>query len=566
MAMSTKLEMRQGQSLVMTPQLQQAIKLLQLSNLELSAFVEAELERNPILERTGADGVMDADAASMGRDAAAERETPSKAGDDDGYGDGPSLGAELDQVYDRTATREIDGRNTDKATVAGETAASAANEDHTSSSGPDPVGDLDTDYANIDPDGFGSDTSFGASDAASASEAESWASLGAGSAGGFASGDYNPEAFVSEYLSLRDHLRAQLVLTPLGATERIIADHLIDLVDDAGYLRGETWAIAEQLGCEIELVECVLTAIQGMEPTGVAARSLSECLALQLKARDRLDPIIAAVLDNLHLLARHDIPALKRTCGLSADDLADVINDIKSLDPKPGLAFGFAPIQPVVPDVIVRPRLDGAWLVELNSETLPRVLVNRTYLSEVSVHVKAGDDKAYLADCLQTANWLVKSLDQRARTILKVSEEIIRQQDAFLAHGVAHLRPLNLKTVADAISMHESTVSRVTSNKYMSTPRGLFELKYFFTSAIASSEDGDAHSSESVRHRIRQLIDAETPDRVLSDDKLVTLLKSDGIDIARRTVAKYREAMHISSSVQRRREKKLAATTARLSA
>jgi len=216
--------------------------------------------------------------------------------------------------------------------------------------------------------------------------------------------------------------------------------------------------------------------------------------------------------------------------------------------------------------VIVRARSDGAWQVELNSETLPRVLVNRVYLAEVSSKTKASDDKAYLADCLQTANWLVKSLDQRARTILKVSEEIIRQQDGFLAHGVAHLRPLNLKTVADAISMHESTVSRVTSNKYMSTPRGLFELKYFFTSAIASADDGEAHSSEAVRHRIRQLIDAETADLVLSDDKIVTLLKSDGIDIARRTVAKYREAMHIASSVQRRREKKLAAATDRMSA
>jgi RNA polymerase sigma-54 factor len=177
----------------------------------------------------------------------------------------------------------------------------------------------------------------------------------------------------------------------------------------------------------------------------------------------------------------------------------------------------------------------------------------------VSKSAQSEQDRGYLLDCLQNANWLVKSLDQRARTILRVAEEIVRQQDGFLTYGIEHLKPLNLKTVADAISMHESTVSRVTSNKYMATPRGVFELKYFFTSAIASADGEEAHSSETVRHRIRQLIDAETPQAVLSDDKIVEQLKRDGIDIARRTVAKYREALRIPSSVQRRREKQMAA-------
>jgi RNA polymerase sigma-54 factor len=208
--------------------------------------------------------------------------------------------------------------------------------------------------------------------------------------------------------------------------------------------------------------------------------------------------------------------------------------------------------------VIVRPSADGGWHIELNTDTLPRVLVNRSYYTKVTRAPRGtADDKNYLMNCLQTANWLVKSLDQRARTILRVSEEIVRQQDGFFTHGVQYLRPLNLKTVADAISMHESTISRVTSNKYMATPRGVFELKYFFTSAIASAGDGEAHSSEAVRHRIRQMIDGETGQMVLSDDMIVDKLKSDGIDIARRTVAKYREAMRIPSSVQRRREKKL---------
>ena len=304
----------------------------------------------------------------------------------------------------------------------------------------------------------------------------------------------------------------------------------------------------------------MLGQLQGFDPAGVFARNLAECLALQLKDRNRYDPQIARLLDNLALLGSHNLAALKRAVGVDAQELADMITEIKQLNPKPGLKFGSVQIQPVLPDVMVRPARDGSWLVELNNDTLPRVLVNRSYYSTVSKTARSEQDKGYLVECLQNANWLVKSLDQRARTILRVAEEIVRQQDGFLTHGIEHLKPLNLKTVADAISMHESTVSRVTSNKYMATPRGIFELKYFFTSAIASADgDGEAHSSEAVRHRIRQLIDAESAASVLSDDKIVEQLKRDGIDIARRTVAKYREALRIPSSVQRRREKQMAA-------
>jgi RNA polymerase sigma-54 factor len=245
------------------------------------------------------------------------------------------------------------------------------------------------------------------------------------------------------------------------------------------------------------------------------------------------------------------------------DELLEIVSEIKHLNPKPGLKYGSVQMQPVVPDVLVRPAPDDSWIVELNGDTLPRVLVNRTYLARVTKGDASSDDRNYLLECLQTANWLVKSLDQRARTILRVAQEIVRQQDGFFMHGVQHLRPLNLKTVADAISMHESTVSRVTSNKYIATPRGIFELKFFFTSAIASAEHGESHSSEAVRHRIKQMIDGETPATVLSDDKIVEKLKIDGIDIARRTVAKYREAMRIPSSVQRRRDKRLLERTAR---
>jgi RNA polymerase sigma-54 factor len=264
------------------------------------------------------------------------------------------------------------------------------------------------------------------------------------------------------------------------------------------------------------------------------------------------------LLAHLELLARRDLGALRRICGVDDEDLVEMIAEIRALNPKPGLAFGSTTVQPIVPDVMVRAAPDGTWQVELNSDTLPKVLINQRYYAQVAKGTKNDKDKTYIADCLQTATWLVRALDQRAKTILKVSSEIVRQQDGFFAHGVQHLRPLNLKTVADAISMHESTVSRVTANKYMATSRGIFELKYFFTSAIAAADGGEAHSAEAVRHRIRQLIDGETAEDVLSDDTIVEKLKSAGVDIARRTVAKYREAMRIPSSVQRRREKQAA--------
>jgi RNA polymerase sigma-54 factor len=335
----------------------------------------------------------------------------------------------------------------------------------------------------------------------------------------------------------------------------MIGQYLIDLVDEAGYLNGDLALVAEKLGAPVSEVNAVLAVLQGFDPPGVCARNLTECLAIQLKERNRFDPAMQALVAHLDLLAKRDLAALRRLCGVGEEDLTDMIGEIRKLNPKPGLAFGSVQMQPIVPDVFVRSGPNGAFAIELNSDTLPKVLVNQIYHAELAKTAKNDKDKSYLADCLQTATWLMRALDQRAKTILKVSTEIVRQQDAFFLHGVQHLRPLNLKTIADAIGMHESTVSRVTANKYMATNRGIFELKYFFTSAIASADGGEAHSAEAVRHRIRQLIDAETPDCVLSDDTIVEKLRGAGIDIARRTVAKYREAMRIASSVQRRREK-----------
>ncbi len=301
----------------------------------------------------------------------------------------------------------------------------------------------------------------------------------------------------------------------------------------------------------------MLDVLQGFEPVGVCARDVGECLALQLKDRNRYDPAMAALLENLPLLARRDMLALKRACGVNNEDLREMMAELRALTPRPGAAFGGEAIQLALPDVFVREGLGGLWHVKLNTDTLPRLLVDQRYYAHVSGAARSDQEKTFVADCMSQATWLMKSLDQRARTIVKVASEIVRQQDAFLAFGVAHLRPLNLKTVAEAIGMHESTVSRVTSNRYMATPRGLFKMKFFFTSAIASFKGGEAYSAESVRHKIRQLIEAESrASNVHSDDQIVEILKEAGVDIARRTVAKYRAAMRIPPSVERRRRVK----------
>ena len=527
MAITTKLELRQTHSLVMTPQLQQAIKLLQLSNMELATFVEAELERNPLLERAESDetapvaGEPTVEPPAPAFKEEGERSEASGAAGESPPGEGESEAGEGDGG--EWTDVEAGNRRTD---------------------------DLDAEPQDAFPeaDGF----------TPGAVKDSGWSTLTQGSSRGGVDEDSNLEAYVAEERTLRDHLAEQLVLAFADPARRLIGQHLIDMTDEAGYLRGELTALAELLGAQLELVEETLHAMQGFEPCGVFARDLRECLTLQLKEQDRCDPAMAALIENLHLLAAHDLVALKRVARVSDEDLCDMIQEVKRLNPKPGLKYGSSPTQPIVPDVLVRALPDGSFHVELNSDTLPRVLVNQTYYATVSKSTKRKEDKSYLVDCLQTANWLVKSLDQRARTILKVAQEIVRQQDAFLTYGVRHLRPLNLRTVADAIAMHESTVSRVTANKYMATNRGLFELKYFFTSAIAATCDGDAHSSESVRHRIREMIDAEPASDVLSDDKIVERLKGDGVDIARRTVAKYREALRIPSSVQRRRLKRIA--------
>ncbi|WP_299809854.1 RNA polymerase factor sigma-54 [uncultured Roseibium sp.] len=517
MAISTKLEMRQSQSLIMTPQLMQAIKLLQMSNLDLVDYVEAELERNPLLEKSdvgdndagGSAG--DGDTAGLSDQGSQGDESVAPAGDE-------AVASDWMQSDLETGSEAIASR-------------------------------MDTDLGNVFPDEPGVPAS---PDPALLKSGDSYKNASSGSA----SDDYNLEAFVAEEISLSAWLEEQMHLALSDAADKLIGGHLINSLDENGYLYLDLDEAAEQLGVDTDRLERVLSVLQTFEPAGVFARNLAECLKLQLIDKNRFDPAMEALIDNIELLARRDLAALRKTCGVDDEDLMEMIAEIRALDPKPGSVFGSSLVQPVVPDVFVRPANDGSWTVELNSDTLPRVLVNQTYYAKVIKTARNDTEKEYLTDSLQTANWLAKSLDQRARTILKVSTEIVRQQDGFLTYGIAHLRPLNLKTVAEAISMHESTVSRVTSNKYMSTPRGIYELKYFFSSAISATVGGDdAHSAEAVRHRIRQMIDAEDVKAILSDDTIVKILRDDGIDIARRTVAKYREAMKIGSSVQRRREK-----------
>jgi RNA polymerase sigma-54 factor len=341
--------------------------------------------------------------------------------------------------------------------------------------------------------------------------------------------------------------------------ERFIGRNLIDAIDETGYLRESVESIAERLGSDAAAVEQVLALIHTFEPSGVGGRDIAECLAIQLRERDRFDPAMQALVAHLDLVARRDFSALRRLCGVDDEDLADMLSELRRLDPKPGRAFGGAPVETLVPDVFVRAAPDGSWLIDLNPDTLPRVLVNQTYFAKVSRVTRNDAEKTFLTDCLQNANWLARSLEQRSKTILKVAAEIVRQQDGFFIHGVSHLRPLTLKTIADAIGMHESTVSRVTSNKAIGTSRGTFEMKYFFSAAIPGAAGLEAHSSEAVRHRIKQMIEGERGDAILSDDALVRQLKGEGIDIARRTVAKYRESLRIPSSVERRRDRQSAA-------
>ncbi|MBO0711245.1 MAG: RNA polymerase factor sigma-54 [Acetobacteraceae bacterium] len=497
MALGPRLEFRQTQSLIMTPQLRQAIKLLQFSNLEVTAFVEQELERNPMLER-------DERSETVSTETAAPDQRPER---NHGEADAAEL-ARSDRLPDRAS---------------------------------DPL-DFADHAETYDRGGVADGEPFSA-----------FPGGGRGGSHDFDLDGRDVEDVAEGPRSLREHLGEQLRLSFPDPADRMIGAHLIALLCPAGRLTAQPAAIAQAMGVPLERIEAVRTRMMRFDPVGLFARDLQECLAAQLAERNRLDPAMEALLANLQLLARRELRQLRAVCEVDLEDLTEMISEIRALDPKPGAAFDRTPLQILIPDVLMRPALDGGWTLELNPETLPRVLVNQNFYAHVAPRA-SKEARSFIAEQLQTANWLVKSLQQRAQTILKVASEIVGQQDGFLRHGVSHLRPLILRDIAAAVEMHESTVSRVTANKYIATPRGTYELKYFFTTAIAGTA-GMAHSAEAVRHRIRELIFGESPDHVLSDDAIVLTLRSEGVDIARRTVAKYREALRIPSSVQRKREK-----------
>lgn len=501
MAIGPRLDLRQSQSLVMTPQLQQAIKLLALSNLELEAFVGEELEKNPLL------------------DIAPEA------------GDGPVEAPPADLPAD-VPNAEVDG--VDQLILSGNSTADAP---------------LDTDYA--------AETFIDDGPGDAIQSERNGPSMGETMQGEGGSGEaIDFDSFASADTGLTEHLMAQAGATFSGR-DILIASQIIGQIDEAGYLEADVRDIAYQLGIGVGTVEDVLARIQLFDPSGVGARSLSECLAIQAREVDRYDPCMAKLLDNLDLLAKGALPQLRRLCGVDEEDMADMIRELRQYDPKPGLRFSGESAPAVVPDIFVREKGEG-WVIELNSATLPRVLVNRRYYRELSHGAQNRESKAWLADRLASANWLLKALDQRQRTILRVAEEIVRHQDGFFRQGVTQLKPLTLRQVGETIEMHESTVSRVTSNKYLACSRGVFELKYFFRSGVSATDGGEGVSAEAVKSHIRDLIAAEAPDAILSDDALVEILKGKGFDIARRTVAKYREAIGLGSSVQRRRQKAIA--------
>ncbi len=492
MSLGPRLEFRQSQSLVMTPQLRQAIKLLQFTNLEAAAFVEEELERNPLLER---DERTDT--------------TPERAA--------------IDQP-EPIASPDADAADL----VSGATLPDATAEP------------LDTEF-----DG----EAFGAADGIR---------LPSGPAGnGSSDEDWDATERIQGHTSLREHLSEQMRLNFDDRADRLIGAYLIALLDPAGRLSAAPADIAGALGVSLDAVENVRRRMMQLDPAGMFARSLAECLAAQLIERNRYDPAMAILLDNLDLMAKRDTKRLMQLCGVDWEDLAEMMAEIRKLDPKPGVSWDSAPLTPIIPDVLMRALPGGDYILELNPDTLPRVLVNEPLYARIGRQV-AREDRLFISDKLATANWLVKSLQQRAQTILKVSSEIVARQDGFFRHGVSHLRPLILRDIAETVSLHESTVSRVTANKYIATPRGNFELKYFFTNAIAGSH-GESHSAEAVRQRIRALVSAEQAADILSDDAIVEALKREGVDIARRTVAKYRDALRIPSSVQRKREKAVSA-------
>jgi len=514
MTLAPRIEIKQGQTLFMTPQLQQAIKLLQMSHIDLNEFVEAELAENPMLERDDVNSPKNNDGSEE-----QINELDGNREDQEGL---ETINLNNNEHVTENQVNALDMENFENVWDS-EPAAEPANIFHNEDRGSSLEWNKPTSSTN--------NTQFD-------------------------NNEYSLEQTVRQETSLRDYLTQQIQIDLTDPTERIIAMHLMNLLDEFGRLPLDLTNSSKILGCDLFRIENVIKKLQAFDPPGLFARDLAECWTIQLRELNRYDPAMEILLQNMELLKKHDYGALSKLCSVDIEDIKDMINEIWALNHKPAESFDQIITQPITPDVLMRPGPSDTWIIELNNDTLPKVLINNQYYSMISKSVRTKEEKKYVMEKIQTANWLIKSLHQRATTILKVATEIVRQQDTFFSKGVEFLKPLILKDVAEEIEMHESTVSRVTSNKYINTPRGIYELKYFFSTSIGSSTGGSSHSAESVRYKIKNLIDTEPPTKILSDDKIVEMLENVGINIARRTVAKYRESMNIPSSIQRRIEKK----------
>jgi RNA polymerase sigma-54 factor len=485
MAIEIKQQLRLSQQLVMTPQLQQAIKLLQLSRLELVNLVQQELQENPILEET------------------LETEEPPAPNPEAA----PAPAPELEPSEAAAATEPPTEREPTQA---------------------EKIADVDwQSYMDAYPQ-------TGFSEAREEDERRSF------------------ENTLTRRPSLAEHLEWQLQLSSLDEKEREAARWIIGNVDDDGYLQDILEEMARQSGLELALFERALAKVQAFDPVGVAARDLRECLLVQLRALGETDPLVLRIVDeHLPLLQKRDFRGLSRVLGATLEAVAAAARVIGHLEPRPGRAFGGDDPIYITPDIYVY-KIGDEFHVLLNEDGLPKLRINNLYREVLARGSNATKDtKDYVQDKVRSALWLIKSIHQRQRTIYKVMQSIIKHQREFFERGINFLKPLNLRDVAEDIEMHESTVSRVTTNKYVHTPQGIFELKYFFNSSI-SRFDGEAVASESVKERIRKLIASEDPRRPLSDQRIAEMLKAANLDIARRTVTKYREAMNILSSTKRR--------------
>ena len=506
--MRPTLQLRIGQHLTMTPQLQQAIKLLQLSTLELQQEIQEALESNPLLELN---------ESSVGDNSAPEGKTEQN---------------NLEEAFSANNNETIT-----------EKTVSDGSEDQ-----PNNIDEISTTEAmekNDIPEELNIDTTW-----------EESYSAGVSNTGAVSSpaDDFTYQGETSD--SIQDHLLWQMELTPFSDTDKTIAIAIIEAVDDAGYLTVSSDEVLESVGIdgvELDEVEAVLKRINMFDPIGVAARSIPECLLIQLNQFSSDTPFLneskMIISEHIDLLGNRDYRQLMRKTKLKEEQLREVMRLIQSLNPRPGDAVIKGDDQYVIPDVSVEKK-NGRWIVELNSDSTPKLSINQQYAAMTKT-MKSSTDGQFIRANLQDAKWFIKSLESRNDTLLKVSNCIVQRQQGFLEHGAEAMRPMVLNDIAEAVDMHESTISRVTTQKYMHTPRGIFELKYFFSSHV-STENGGECSSTAIRSLIKKLILAETPAKPLSDSKMANLLAEQGIKVARRTIAKYRESLAIPPSNQRK--------------